>query len=176
MIRKNWLSVILLLFIEMRYNLDQRWQVTHIYKEVIDSWVVWAWVEVVIRAVVRMMIQLYATCVLHPAQFWSRRWCLRKKGKWLYHYVKGSKVLLAVPKNPIWKISLLFWTIFRRFVNQYVLTHWRKRLESNWWIRNHLNASSLRKSHDQVVIGSSTVDVSKHFQLDEVTAVLAFWR
>lgn len=37
MIRKNWLRVILLLFIEMRYNLDQRWQVTHLYKEVIDS-------------------------------------------------------------------------------------------------------------------------------------------
>lgn len=37
MIRKNWLSVILLLFIEMFYNLEQRWQVTHIYKEVIDS-------------------------------------------------------------------------------------------------------------------------------------------
>lgn len=130
------LQRILLLFIEMRYNLDQRWQVPHIYKEVIDSRVVWA-SKVVSRAVVRMMIQrsgcvLYATCVLHPAQFWSRRWCLKKKGNWFYHYVKGSKVLLAVPKNPIWKISLLFWTIFRRFVSQYVLTHWRKRLESNW--------------------------------------------
>lgn len=66
MIWKNWLSAILLLFIEMSYNLDQRWQVTHIYKEVIDSWVVWA-SKVVRRAVVRMLIQR-SVCVLYAIQ------------------------------------------------------------------------------------------------------------
>lgn len=63
--------------------MDQRWQVTHIYKEVIDSWVVLA-SKVVSRAVVRMMIQrsvcvLYATCYYTQHSFgadvdvWKRK-------------------------------------------------------------------------------------------------------
>lgn len=68
---KNWLSIRILRFIEMLYNLNKRWQSTHSLQVVTDSWVVWA-SKVVTWAweLTGPAVNLYATCtVLQPVQF-----------------------------------------------------------------------------------------------------------